>query len=119
LGPNEANVADGIREWLEALSLGQYTVIFADNEIDPEAFPFLTEEYLKDIGVSLGARRKILSAITRTASADPSKPITQPQKDQSVGAVGEIYAKEKLGMITLARKPLLKRCNSPVRCRVN
>lgn len=82
-------MADGIREWLEALSLGQYTVIFADNEIDPEALPFLTEEDLKDIGVSLGARRKILAAITRTASADPSKPITQPQKDQSVGAEAE------------------------------
>ena len=46
-----------IAEWLEALGLGQYAKLFADNDIDVSVLPHLTDHDLKDLGVSLGHRR--------------------------------------------------------------
>ena len=53
-----------IGEWLDGLGLGRYAEAFADNEIDLHALSYITEEDLKEIGVALGARRKLLAAIT-------------------------------------------------------
>ena len=53
-----------IADWLQKLGLGQYAQRFAENEIDVSILPHLTDQDLKDIGVPLGPRRKILAAIT-------------------------------------------------------
>ena len=53
-----------IADWLQRLGLGQYAQRFDENEIDVSVLPHLTEQDLKDIGVPLGPRRKILAAIT-------------------------------------------------------
>jgi class 3 adenylate cyclase len=63
-----------ISDWLQKLGLGQYAQRFAENEIDVSVLPHLTDQDLKDIGVPLGPRRKILAAITtetRTTNATP------------------------------------------------
>ena len=63
-----------IADWLQKLGLGQYAQRFAENEIDVSVLPHLTDQDLKDIGVPLGPRRKILAAITAetgTTSATP------------------------------------------------
>jgi hypothetical protein len=65
-----------IADWLRKLDLGQYAQRFAENEIDVSVLPHLTDQDLKDIGVPLGPRRKILAAITaetfcRDASSVP------------------------------------------------
>jgi len=56
-------MARDISEWLENLGLGKYAEVFAENEIDLAALPHVTEEDLKEIGVALGTRRKLLAAI--------------------------------------------------------
>src|ERR1700722_15508561 len=56
-----------IADWLQKLGLGQYAQRFAENEIDVSVLPHLTDQDLKDIGVPLGPRRKILAAITAEA----------------------------------------------------
>ena len=56
-----------IADWLEKLGLGQYAQTFAENEIDVSVLPHLTDQDLKDIGVPLGPRRKILAAIIAEA----------------------------------------------------
>ena len=53
-----------IADWLQKLGLGQYAQRFAENEIDVSVLSHLTDQDLKDIGVPLGPRRKILAAIT-------------------------------------------------------
>jgi hypothetical protein len=53
-----------IADWLQKLGLGQYARTFAENEIDISVLPHLTDQDLKEIGVPLGPRRKILVAIT-------------------------------------------------------
>ena len=61
-----------IAEWLEKLGLGQYAKLFADNDIDVSVIPHLTDQDLKDLGISLGHRRKIFAAINEGfASVQP------------------------------------------------
>jgi class 3 adenylate cyclase/predicted ATPase len=50
--------------WLKELELSEYSQAFAENRIDAEVLPTLTNDDLKDIGVlAVGDRRKILNAI--------------------------------------------------------
>ena len=56
-------MASDVSEWLEGLGLGRYADAFGENEIDLDALPYITEDDLKDIGIALGARRKLLAAI--------------------------------------------------------
>ena len=57
-----------IADWLQKLGLGQYAQTFAENEIDVSVLPHLSDQDLKDIGVPLGPRRKILAAISKDAN---------------------------------------------------
>jgi uncharacterized protein YjiS (DUF1127 family) len=50
-----------IAEWLAKLGMSEYAERFAENRIDFTVLPDLTDQDLKDIGVVLGDRRKILS----------------------------------------------------------
>jgi hypothetical protein len=52
-----------IADWLEKLGMTEYTQCFAENRIDFSVLPELTDQDLKDLGVVLGDRRKILRAI--------------------------------------------------------
>jgi class 3 adenylate cyclase len=58
-------MAPDIGEWLDDLGLGKYTKVFAENEIDLATLPHVTEEDLKVLGLTLGARRKLLAAVER------------------------------------------------------
>jgi class 3 adenylate cyclase len=53
----------GIAEWLASIGLGEYAQRFAENAIDLSVVRDLTERDLKDLGVLLGHRRKMLRAI--------------------------------------------------------
>src|SRR5438309_11803834 len=53
--------------WLSGLGLGQYEAVFRESEIDTDVLTELTEHHLKDLGVSLGHRLKMLRAIRELA----------------------------------------------------
>src|SRR6478736_6266358 len=61
-----------IADWLEKLGLGQYAQRFTENEIDVSVLRHLTDQDLKDMGVPLGHRRKILAAIGELTGAPPA-----------------------------------------------
>src|SRR5215470_9155434 len=69
--------------WLRSLGLERYEAAFRENEIDETVLPSLTEEHLKQLGVTaLGHRVKLLDAIAllrgeTTAKASPETPSTQ------------------------------------------
>src|SRR6516165_8127696 len=76
--------------WLRGLGLGQYETNFRDNKIDADLLPRLTNDDLKDVGVSaLGDRRRLLDAIAALAGAkapadvpssrSPARPTIAPQ----------------------------------------
>src|SRR5215471_4874645 len=71
-----------IADWLEKLGLGQYAQRFAENDISFSVLPDLTDQDLKDVGVSLGHRRQLLREIAnldKTAAASSSVPsLTAP-----------------------------------------
>jgi hypothetical protein len=71
-----------VADWLEKLGLGQYARRFAENDISFSVLPDLTDQDLKDIGVSLGHRRQLLREIAnldKTTAASPSAPsLTAP-----------------------------------------
>src|SRR5450631_954520 len=60
-----------IAQWLEKLGLSEYAQRFAENGIDVSVLRHLTDQDLKDIGVLLGHRRKMLAAICELAGAAP------------------------------------------------
>src|SRR5262245_42054314 len=66
------NAMKGIAEWLASIGLGEYAQRFADNAIDLSVVRDLTEQDLKDLGVLLGHRRKILRAIAELEGVAPA-----------------------------------------------
>ena len=52
-----------ITDWLKKLGMSEYRERFVENDVDISVLPYLTDQDLKDLGVSLGHRRKMLAAI--------------------------------------------------------
>ena len=65
-----------IAEWLASLDLGEYARRFAENAVDLSVIRDLTENDLKELGVLLGHRRKMLRAIAELQGAPASEPQT-------------------------------------------
>src|SRR6516165_1006591 len=70
-----------IADWLEKLGMSEYAERFAENDIEIDILPELTDHDLEGLGVSLGHRRRILRAIRelggsqaapQTAAASPA-----------------------------------------------
>ena len=52
-----------IAEWLKKLGMAEYAQRFAENDIDISVLRHLTDQDLKELGISLGHRRKLMRAI--------------------------------------------------------
>src|SRR4029077_9378200 len=75
-----------LAHWLEKLGMTEYAKRFAENDIDISVLPHLTDHDLKELGVSLGHRRKMLAAIagrTDTVEAPPRPPTETKPPDTS------------------------------------
>jgi hypothetical protein len=74
-----------IADWLDGLGMSEYAQRFAENRVDFSVLSELTDQDLKDLGVVLGDRRKMLRAtadievIERNAPAVPAKAIAPPR----------------------------------------
>jgi class 3 adenylate cyclase len=64
---------NGLIAWLERLELGQYAQVMADNDVDLDILQHLTDEDLKELGLSLGHRRKLLAALKEVPPAEAAK----------------------------------------------
>ena len=76
-----------ITDWLEKLGMSEYAQRFAENDIDIAVLPHLTDQHLKNLGVSLGHRLKILHAVAQLAGAAPATPqaapVTEPKSQDT------------------------------------
>lgn len=63
---------DDVARWLEELGLAKYTAVFAENAIDLDILPHLSEEDFKELGLPLGHRRKLQAAIRSLHSTNQS-----------------------------------------------
>jgi class 3 adenylate cyclase/tetratricopeptide (TPR) repeat protein len=73
-------VTGGISSWLEEVGLGQYAESFARNDIDFDVLPELTEDDLKELGLSLGHRRKLVKAIAALPRSPEPLPSGEPAR---------------------------------------
>ena len=67
---------DDLRLWLQRIGLEQCAEILAANDIDFDVLPDLSDEDLKELGLSLGHRRRLLRAIAELSSK-PSQPVAE------------------------------------------
>ncbi len=76
-------MAEDVAQWLDSLGLGQYAQAFAENGVDLQHLPHLTDDDLKELGLPLGPRRHLQAAV-KTLSADqrPIRP-TVPSAQES------------------------------------
>jgi hypothetical protein len=71
---------------LKKLGMSEYARFFAENKIDISVLPDLTEQHLKDLGVPLGDRLKMLRAIrdlgdaSATVTAPSTPAVTEPTR---------------------------------------
>jgi class 3 adenylate cyclase/predicted ATPase len=61
-----------IAAWLQKLGMSAYAQRFAENDIDIRVLPHLSDQDLKELGVSLGHRRMMLAAIAELAGGAPA-----------------------------------------------
>ena len=71
-----------VGDWLRSLGLERYEAAFRENAIDETVLHDLTEDHLREIGIPLGARLKLLKAIaalgTRAEATRPSADAASP-----------------------------------------
>lgn len=73
-----------IAEWLESLGLGEYAPAFAENRIGADLLPELTDQDLRDLGITaLGDRKRLLAAIASLERNDgaTSQPAAAPSPE--------------------------------------
>ncbi len=66
-----------IAAWLHGLGLQQYAQTFRDSAIDADVLRDLTDEHLRELGLPLGARLKILRAIAALGTNE--QPLASPE----------------------------------------
>src|ERR1700746_528035 len=70
-----------IAEWLEKLGMSEYAQRFVENRIDLSVLPELTDQHLKDLGIALADRLKMLRAIRELSNA--AAPMPEPPAAQA------------------------------------
>ena len=63
-----------VTDWLDKLGMAEYAQRFAENRIDLSVLPHLTDQHLKELGVALGDRLKMLHAIGELTGASAAAP---------------------------------------------
>ena len=71
--------------WLRNLGLERYEQAFRDNAIDADVLPELTDEHLKELGLPLGHRLKLLKAVA-VLRQEPAQPAAVAPSAEPPGA---------------------------------
>ncbi|MEM7043120.1 MAG: adenylate/guanylate cyclase domain-containing protein [Pseudomonadota bacterium] len=78
-----------LTSWLEDIELGDYTKIFLANDIDLSVLPDLTDADLRELGVTLGHRKRLLKEIEKLreeTTAASSEGAAEAQRQQAAPA---------------------------------
>ncbi|HET6469684.1 MAG TPA: AAA family ATPase [Geminicoccaceae bacterium] len=63
-------------EWLKGIGLGEHASLLAENDIDLDVLTELTDEDLRELGLSLGHRKRLLKAIRELGGTDTGEAAT-------------------------------------------
>ena len=74
--------------WLAEIGLGRYDQVFAANEIDFDVIRSLTDADLRELGLALGDRKRLLQAVARLDEqpADTSTQSVAPAAASETGS---------------------------------
>ena len=81
-----------IERWLGELDLDKYSSTFVEAEIDLFSLPLLTDEDLRELGLPLGPRRKVLHAASQIESSESS---THPHASTDNRHIDTPYSAER------------------------
>src|SRR5262249_62085559 len=83
-----------ISDWLNQHGMSEYAEQFVENRIDFSVLPDLTEQHLKDLGIALGDRLKLLRAIRDIGSTHPTSamPSSSEPKEAEVAQHHQLAA---------------------------
>ncbi len=73
-----------LKHWLDANGLGKYAQLFAENEIDFDLLPQLSKSDLDELGLSVGAKRRLALALQSLDNAHLPAP-TKHAEESSAG----------------------------------
>ncbi len=62
-------MSDRVNRWLEELGLGEHAESFVEHDIDFDLLPRLGTDDLKELGLSVGHRRRFLDAVAKLKKA--------------------------------------------------
>ena len=79
-------MTDEVKVWLEGLGLGEHLHLFVDNEIDLEAACDLNEQDLRELGLAMGPRKKLLRAIAALSDSQTDRKPIAVAETKPVGA---------------------------------
>jgi class 3 adenylate cyclase/tetratricopeptide (TPR) repeat protein len=72
---------DALSAWLEGLGLERYAPVFAENGVDLNSLPLLTDGDFERLGVLLGHRRRLLKAIADRPSTATDAPESRTSRE--------------------------------------
>jgi class 3 adenylate cyclase/tetratricopeptide (TPR) repeat protein len=103
-GPGDRHVS-AIAGWLRGIGLGSYARVFEDNDIDLDGLHMLTEGMLMELGLPVGARLKLLTAIAQMGASAASQVVAGPPQDDLTPAGGGPGAARPWGHSPLVAGP--------------
>jgi class 3 adenylate cyclase/tetratricopeptide (TPR) repeat protein len=75
-------MSDELRRWLEQIGLAQHAETFVANDVDLDVLPELSDEDLKELGLSLGHRRRLQRALAERSTETIIEPAREtPSRD--------------------------------------
>ena len=75
-------IVTALRDWLESLGLGHCVELFEANSIDMDVVPELSEDDLRELGMSLGDRKRAMRGIAALGGGDVPAPEPAPKPDK-------------------------------------
>ena len=87
--------------WLRRIGLEQYAQAFRDNAIDADVLRDLTDDHLREIGLSLGARLKLLRALAALDTSEQTARFSgnhtcRPHRRRAPPAHGHVLRSRRL-----------------------
>ncbi|HUF86710.1 MAG TPA: AAA family ATPase, partial [Thermohalobaculum sp.] len=89
--------------WLKRLGLDRYAGVLAENDVDLEVLPQLSDADLRELGLSLGHRRKLLTALreapTVPAPAEAAEHTGRPEHAEPEALADEQAERRQLSIL--------------------
>jgi class 3 adenylate cyclase len=109
-------MTDDIGRWLGKVGFAEYADLFAANEIELATLPHLSEDDLKELGLPMGPRKKLLAAIAAFGPAELEKPEAPPASAEAERRQLTIMFVDLVGSTALATRLDLEKLRD-VTCR--